>query len=134
MRIDKLLRTAIGTALTGNVMYNGKKIPIYHKIPTGAVKPYIEIIGQSSQKQRRNKDAIGYTSTVPIRILTATIGDTGGDEMVDEIEQQVIDLLDEKQLLNGYTIDSDYQSQTYNQEFGQEYQTHKIINFFFTIN
>lgn len=134
MLIDSLLRTAIGEALTGNVTVNARDIAVYHKVPDGAPMPYIEIIGQSTAKSKSNKDGKGFQSIVPIRILTTAIGGGGGDYLADIIEEQVIDLIDEVLEVTGYSIiDSDYQSQTFNKEFGKEYQSHKIINFSFTI-
>jgi hypothetical protein len=134
MLIDTLIRTAIGEALTANVTVNAVIIPVYHKVPDDAVMPYIEIIGQSTAKDKPNKDGKGFQSIVPIRVLTRQIGGGGGDGVSDQIEQQVIDLIDEVLEVDGYSIiDSDYQSQTFNKEFGKEYQSHKIINFSFTI-
>ena len=134
MLIDKLLRESIAEALTSNVLINAIAIPIYHKVPDGATMPYIEIIGQSTAKDKPNKDGKGFQSIVPIRILTKAIGGGGGDGVADQIEQQVIDLIDEVLVVDGYSIiDSDYQSQTFNKEFGKEYHSHKIINFSFTI-
>lgn len=134
MLIDKIIRTEIFSVLDNFVIVSGKAIPIYHKVPTDAKKPYVEIIGQSTVKNRSNKDKKGFQSIVPIRVITASLSDSGGDLIADLIEQQVVDLIDDVLVLDGFSIiDSDYQSQSFNQVFGKEYQTHKIINFSFTI-
>jgi hypothetical protein len=134
MLIDKLLRTAISTALIGRITHNAKEVPLFHKVPDGQRKPFIEIIGQNTLTDGGNKDKRGFTSNVPIRICTTATGGAGGDLEADEIEQMVIDLLDEQISITGYQIvREEYTSQTFNQQFGAEYQTHKILNFYYTI-
>ena len=54
--VSRILRTAIFTALEGLVTLNSKVVPVYHKVPDGAVKPFIEIIGQSEDSDDGNKD------------------------------------------------------------------------------
>ena len=134
MLIDKLIRSAIGTALTGNVLNGANTVKVYNKVPDGALMPYIEIIGQSTRTEGGDKDDRGFNTNVPIRILTKAVNGLGGDEEVDDIEQQVIDLIDGVISISGYRIiNTEYTSQSFTQQFGSEFQTHKILNFFYQI-
>lgn len=134
MRVDKLIRTAIATALKGNIIEAGEVVQVYHNAPDDAKKPFIEIIGQSTASNKQNKDNGQFESIVPIRVLTAHIGGGGGDSLADEIEQKVIDLLDDKLTIPDHSIvQTDYNSTSLNQQFGREFQTNKILNFSFTI-
>jgi len=134
MLVDKLLRSAIGTALNGNVLNGTNTVKVYNKVPDGAKMPYIEIIGQNTRTEGGDKDDRGFNVNVPIRILTQAIGGLGGDDEVDDIEQQVIDLLDgQLSIPNHRIVDEEYSSQSFSLQNGAEFQTHKILNFFYQI-
>ena len=134
MLIDKLIRVNIIEKLKDNVSINGNSVPVFNNVPNSQTKPYIEIIGQNTVTDGGNKDNRAFLSNVPIRILTVGYAGAGGDEEADIIEQQVIDLIDNQVQVQGYSVVSDdYTSLTLNQDNGREYQTNKILNFFFTV-
>jgi hypothetical protein len=133
--VSRILRTAIFEALQGNVTLNTKVVPVYHKVPDGAVKPFIEIIGQSENSDNGNKDVKKHETIVPIAVRTSSIGGDGGDLYADLISEQIEALLIDNLTLTGYTIvnNSIAGSLSDNREFGNEYQSNKFINFQFYI-
>jgi hypothetical protein len=132
--ISRILRTQIFDVLESQIILSGKTIPVYHKVPDGAKKPFIEIIGQSETASKANKDTKEYNGIVPIAIRTGNLGGSGGDLIVDLIAEQIEPIIDNLELI-GYTItDSDLIGGiTDNRSFSNEYQTNKILNFQFNI-
>ena len=132
--VSRILRIAIATALDGQITYNGIAVPVYHKVPDGAKKPFIEIAGQSEATEQGNKDTKEYNGIVPIVVRTASLGGGGGDLQSDMITEQIEPLIDAIEL-TGYTIFSNSitGSNSDTREFGNEFQTNKITNFQFHI-
>ena len=133
--VSRVLRTAIFTALEGLVTLNSKVVPVYHRVPDGASKPFIEIIGQSENSEDGNKDKRKYDTIVPVAVRTSAIGGDGGDLNADLIAEQIETLLIDNLTLEGYTIVNNTiaGSLSDNREFGNEYQSNKFINFQFNI-
>ena len=133
--VSRILRTAIFTALEGLVTLNSRVVPVYHRVPDQAIKPFIEIIGQSENSEDGNKDKKKYDTIVPIAVRTSSIGGDGGDLFADQISEQIETLLIDNLTLTGYTIVNNTiaGSLSDNREFGNEYQSNKFINFQFNI-
>ena len=132
--ISRLLRIAISEALTGNITLNSKTVPVYHKVPDGALKPFIEIIDQSESYSKANKDTKEYNGIVPIAVRTSHLGGGGGDIDVDLISEQIEPLIDTIEISNYSIMDSDLVGTTpLNKDFGNEYQNTKVLNFQFYI-
>lgn len=132
--ISRLLRTAIGAAIGTNITLNGKTVPVYHKVPDGALKPFIEIINQSETYSKANKDTKQYNGIVPIAVRTSHIGGGGGDIDVDLIAEQIEPIIETIELENYTIMDADLiGSIPLNKEFGREFQNTKVLNFQFNI-
>ena len=132
--ISRLLRIAISEALGTNITLNGKIVPVYHKVPDDAIKPFIEIIDQSESSSKANKDTKEYNGIVPIAVRTSKLGGGGGDLDVDLISEQIEPLIDTISITNYSIIDSDLIGTTaLNKDFGKEYQNTKVLNFQFYI-
>ena len=132
--VSRILRIAIGEALGVNITLNGKTVPVYHKVPDGAAKPFIEIIDQSETYGKANKDSKEYNGIVPIAVRTSHIGDGGGDIDVDLITEQIEPIIETIEI-TGHTIIDNYLSGSIplNKDFGREYQNAKVLNFQFNI-
>lgn len=132
--ISRLLRIAIVQGLDGNIAINGRDIPVYHKVPDDASKPYIEISNQTDSYDDSNKDAKEFIGLVPITIRTMQIGGAGGDLIVDLIAEQIAPIIDDL-VLDNYSIMRNYLSgtQALNGEFGREYQNSKAMIYYFHI-
>jgi hypothetical protein len=132
--IDTLFRQKYGQLLTGNITLNGKIVPVLNKVLNGQAMPYVEILGQNATRNIANKDTFQQDINIPVKIYTNGIGGAGGDLDADLIEQQIIDRLYKLVAIAGFSISQEsYTSQSFNSGSGREYQTFKVINFFYHI-
>lgn len=130
--ISNLVRKAVNDLLINQILIGTYKVPVYNKVPSSAKKPLIEIVEQSST-QTSDKDVFQYACSLPIGVITSSIGGMGGDLQSEQIAQAVdLKLQPNPSTCNisilGYSIIIEsVSSSTYSIQNGNEYNTHKIL-------
>jgi hypothetical protein len=87
------IRKAYFEALNGNVILNGKSVPVYDGTQTDAMFPYIILGTQTNPEGVGAKVCYNTDSTIELDIVTGYLGDSGGKKDSDDIANQVKQLI-----------------------------------------
>jgi len=87
------IRQAIITRLTNAITFNGSNVPIYNRVPSTAVEPYIKIYSLSHIEIDQNATSFNSLCETRIDVLTAFGADDGGEYQSNSITNQIINLI-----------------------------------------
>lgn len=103
---DKFIRKAVFD-VTNGLTVSGKLIKCYDSRVTGTTAPteYILMTAQDKSVDKTTKCGYDWNVSLLIEIYTkyASIGNTGSRVLLNDIEQEVMDLLNPKLTIEGFT-------------------------------
>ena len=73
------LRKAILEKLNGEVLINNQALPIYNRVPSNAVAPYIIVYSVSNKEIDQNQSSLTMELLTRVEVVTRFVGDNGGE-------------------------------------------------------
>ena len=73
------LRKAIIEKLNGEVLLSNKALPIYNRVPSDAVAPYIIVYSVSNNEIDKNQSSLTMELLTRVEVVTRFMGDNGGE-------------------------------------------------------
>jgi len=73
------LRKAIIEKLNGQVLINNQALPIYNRVPSNAVAPYIIVYSVSNNEVDQNQSTLTMELITRVEVVTRFVGDNGGE-------------------------------------------------------
>ena len=73
------LRKAIIEKLNGEVLINNQALPIYNRVPSNAVAPYIIVYSVSNNEIDQNQSSLTMELITRVEVVTRFVGDNGGE-------------------------------------------------------
>jgi len=91
--LNTALRTALLTALNGQLTLNNANVPVYDRVPKSIRFPFVVIQLNDTNDEARTKDHMLYNSTTTINIITGYEGNFGGQADCDSLADQILQIL-----------------------------------------
>jgi hypothetical protein len=73
------LRKAIIEKLTGQVLLSNQALPVYNRVPSNAVAPYILVYSVSNNEVDQNQSTLTMELLTRVEVVTRFNGDDGGE-------------------------------------------------------
>lgn len=73
------LRKAILEKLNGEVLINNQALPIYNRVPSNALAPYIIVYSVSNKEIDQNQSSLTMELLTRVEVVTRFVGDNGGE-------------------------------------------------------
>ena len=75
----QFIRKAIITRLTGTITLNATVLPVYNRVPSTSVYPYIYVYSVSTNEADFNQSSYITETITRIEVVTRFSGDSGGE-------------------------------------------------------
>jgi hypothetical protein len=130
---DKFIRKAVYDSIN-NLSVSGKTIKCFDSRATNAPAQYVLLTAQTKEVDKSTKCEYEWTSSLLIEIYTKTTssGNTGSRILLNDIEQAVIDELNPKITVDGFTTVT--QNITYETQLETITDTEVIFRSFLRLN
>lgn len=73
------LRKAIIERLNGEVLLSNQALPVYNRVPSDAVAPYIIVYSVSNNEIDQNQSSLTMELLTRVEVVTRFMGDNGGE-------------------------------------------------------
>lgn len=87
------IRKEIINLLTDAITVNGNYVPVYNKVPHSSSEPFIKVYSVDTMEIDENQTSFNMICTTRIDVVTAFLGDTGGELQANQIVSDVISLI-----------------------------------------
>jgi hypothetical protein len=89
----QFIRKAIITRLTGTITLNATVLPVFNRVPSTSVYPYIYVYSVSTNEADFNRSSYITETLTRIEVVTIFSGDSGGELQANQAISQILQLI-----------------------------------------
>jgi len=89
----QFIRKAIIDRLTDAITVNGSYVPVYNRVPSDALEPYIRVFSVGHDEVDQNQTSFTSECVTRIEVVTSFDGDDGGELQANQIISEILNLI-----------------------------------------